>query len=174
MDQEIIIRSERPGDEKAIGKVNDLAFGQPNEGKLIEALRRKKEFVGSLSLVAEYKGEVIGHILFFPVNIRMEKGMRRLLSLAPLSVAPKYQGKGVGGKLILRGLKEARLQGFKSVVVLGHPDYYPRFGFTKATEWGIYCPFRAPDDTFMAIELTEGALDGVRGTVIFPPEYNED
>jgi len=174
MDQEIIIRYEQPGDEKAISKVNDLAFGQPNEGKLIEALRRRKEFVDRLSIVAEYKADIIGHILFFPVSIRMEKGTRKTLSLAPLAVVPKYQGKGIGGKLILRGLKEARVLGFKSVVVLGHSDYYPRFGFTKASEWGIYCPFRAPDDTFMAIELVEGGLEGIRGTVIFPPEYNED
>lgn len=174
MDQDIIIRSERVGDEAAIGRVNDLAFGQPNEGRLIEALRRHKNFIGGLSLVADYHGEIIGHILFFPVKIRTEAGMRRTLSLAPLSVMPRYQGRGIGGKLILRGLKEARALGYRSVVVLGHPDYYPRFGFTRASDWRIYCPLKAPDDAFMAIELTEGALEGIHGTVVFPEEYNED
>lgn len=175
MDLPIIYRSEISGDEAGISRVNDLAFGQPNEGRLIEALRTKKTFVQELSLVAELDGNIIGHILFFPVNVRLSDGsLKKILSLAPLSVLPKYQNRGIGGMLILKGLKKAKLLGFRGVVVLGHADYYPRFGFTRASEWGIYCPFHLPDGSFMAIELIDGQLEKIRGTVVFPPEYNED
>ncbi len=175
MDLNIIYRSEEPGDENGITRVNDLAFGQVNEGRMIEALRKKKTYVTDLSLVAVLDGSIIGHILFFPVHVRRADGsLKKVLSLAPLSVIPKYQNRGIGGILILKGLKKSKALGYRGVVVLGHADYYPRFGFTKASEWGIYCPFHVPDATFMAIELTEGALDNIRGTVVFPPEYNED
>jgi len=170
----IIYRGETAGDEEGIGRVNDLAFGQPNEGRLVTALRTKPEFKRELSLVAELDGSIIGHILFFPVQIRTVDDHFPGLSLAPLAIIPKYQNMGIGGTLILKGLKTARNLGYTAAFVLGHPDYYPRFGFTRASEWGIYCPFPAPDDAFMAIELTEGALEGIRGTVIFPEEYSED
>ncbi len=170
----IIYRSETPGDEEGISRVNDLAFGQPNEGRLVAALRAKPEYKRELSLVADTDGRIVGHILLYPIHVRTANDHVTSLSLAPLAVIPKYQNKGIGGTLILKGLKAAKMLGFTSVFVLGHPDYYPRFGFTRASEWGIYCPFQAPDDAFMAIELEEGTLDGVRGTVIFPEEYSED
>ena len=103
-----------------------------------------------------------------PGNARFET-----LALAPLAVAPAYQKKGIGGRLIGQGLAAAKELGFSSVIVLGHSGYYPRFGFQKASKWGIKCPFEVPDEVFMALELTPRALSGHAGTVQYPSEFYE-
>ena len=95
------------------------------------------------------------------------------LSLAPLSVLPVYQRKGVGKQLISEGLKQAKSMGFQSVIVLGHPDYYPKFGFKLAGSWNIKAPFAVPVNAFFALELTESGLHGVSGTVQYPREFND-
>ena len=170
----VIIRSEEAGDKTGIRRVNDLAFGQPVEGKLIDNLREKAGFLKELSIVAELDGEVVGHILFFPIHISDGEVFHLSLSLAPLAVIPDQQKKGIGLQLTEEGLKVARELDFSSVLVIGHPEYYPKAGFSKASGFGLQCPFPAPDEAFMAIELIEGAFNGVSGMALYPEEYSEE
>jgi len=168
------IRPETTGDLPGITKINDLAFGQKSEGKLVEKLRKTDEFITGLSLVAEIDGEVIGHILFYPIVIKSGGKEHRSLALAPMSVIPDFQNKGIGSKMVSDGLEKARGLGHRSVIVLGHAGYYPRFGFKPASKWGIKAPFEAPDEAFMAMELTPGELDDKSGIVVYPKEFLEE
>jgi putative acetyltransferase len=168
---DIIVRKETNCDCAAIKEVNDLAFGQKNEGELIDKLRKKAEFINELSLVAIYKDKIVGHIMFFPVSIMSEKNIFGTLSLGPMSVLPEYQNMGIGGNLIRAGLKKAKELGFGSVVVLGHPEYYPRFGFRKSCDWMIKEPFGVHEEVMMAIELEEGSLSFAGGMINYPDEY---
>jgi putative acetyltransferase len=168
---DIVIRKEAQQDHPHVRRVNDLAFGQPNEGAMVEQLRSNPRFIPELSLVALDGDVVAGHILFFPIDIITADDRKTSLSLAPLAVHPDRQGRGIGGRLVAEGLSVARRLGFDSVIVTGHPDYYPRFGFRPASEWGIRSPVEAPDEAFMALELTEGGLEGKAGVVEYPQEY---
>jgi len=168
---DITVRKETPDDFEVIKEVNNLAFGQKQEGELIENLRKKAEFITELSLVALNKKKIIGHILFFPITITTRNDVVLTLSLAPMSVLPEYQNKGIGGVLIQTGFVKARELGFESVVVLGHPEYYPRFGFRKASDWKIKEPFGVPDEVMMAIELNERSLEFGGGLIDYPKEY---
>ena len=167
------IRHETVNDYAGIKKINDLAFGQSVEGKLIDRLRKNPGYNEQLSIVAEIVGGIVGHILFFPIKISDGEQNYESLSLGPMAVVPKYQGRGIGGKLILHGLKVGRDLGYRSVVVLGHKDYYPKFGFRPASEWNIHAPFNVPDEAFMAIELVVDGLKGMKGTVVYPKEIVE-
>jgi predicted N-acetyltransferase YhbS len=169
----ILIRSETEEDYEEITRLHDMAFKQTNEGKLVENLRKTPRFISELSLVAEYEDKIVGHILLYPIKINTNKRKCDSLALAPMSVHPDYQNKGIGGKLIKKGLKKAKELGFRSVIVLGHSEYYPRFGFKAASKWGIYAPFDVPDDVFFGIELTENALQNCSGTVEYPKEFHE-
>lgn len=167
------IRQEKTSDFEGIKKVNDLAFGQENEGILVEMLRNNPDFKKQLSLVAEIDGKVVGHILFFPIWIDNGQRKHQSLALAPMSVLPSHQNQGIGGRLIVEGLKVAKTDGFKSVIVLGHEAYYPKFGFLPASQWGIKAPFDVPDNVFMAQELSINGLKGISGTVEYPREFDE-
>ena len=166
---DIKIRSELLRDYDEIDLVIFSAFKQYNEVKLVHELRKTKQYNTDLSLVATSNGQIIGHILFYPVKMSDYE----TLILAPLAVKPKYQRKGIGGKLIEEGLKQSREQGYGSVLVLGHPDYYPRFGFEKASKWGIRLSTNVPDVAFMAIQLRENSLLGKKGVVQLPHPYLE-
>jgi predicted N-acetyltransferase YhbS len=160
-------------DYVSISEVNDLAFSQKNEGRLILALRKTQEFIPELSLVAEVGGKVVGHILFYPIKIKNNDASYDSLCLAPMAVLSEYQRQRIGSQLVKEGLKRARDLGFKSVIVLGHAAYYPRFGFEPASRWGIRPPFEVPDDVFMALELVKDGLKDIHGAVEYPPEFNE-
>jgi len=134
-------------------------------------LRKTKKFNPGLSLVAEVQGRIVGHILFYPIEIRSEDKVFPSLALAPMAVLPEYQRQGIGSQLVEEGLKKARKLGFSSVIVLGHAAYYPRFGFEPAGKWGIQPPFEVPDDVFMALELVRDGLKDIQGTVEYPPEF---
>jgi putative acetyltransferase len=167
-----IIRPETPEDFEQITKVNDLAFDQPNEGRMLEALRKNKKFIPQLSLVAEIDLRVVGHILFFPLNIISGGKNFEVLSLAPMAFLPEYQQKGIGKKLVIEGLKKSKEMGYKAVVVLGHPTYYPKFGFEPASKWNIKPPIDdVPDEASMATELEEGFLKKKAGVIEYPEEY---
>ncbi len=168
-----IIRSETEEDYEEITKLHDIAFNQTNEGKLVEKLRKTPCFISELSLVAEHENRIIGHILFYPVKIDTGKRKYNSLALAPMSVYPDYQNKGIGSKLVEKGLTTAKKLGFKSAIVLGHSEYYPRFGFKRASKWGIYAPFDVPDDVFLVIELEKNGLQNCSGTVEYPEEFSE-
>jgi predicted N-acetyltransferase YhbS len=168
---DVKIRRETAGDHQNITVVNNLAFGQKNEGQLVMRLRKTKKFNPGLSLVAEVQGRIVGHILFYPIEIRSEDKVFPSLALAPMAVLPEYQRQGIGSQLVEEGLKKARKLGFSSVIVLGHAAYYPRFGFEPAGKWGIRPPFEVPDDVFMALELVRDGLKDIQGTVEYPPEF---
>lgn len=168
---ERLIRKETPADYEAIAFINDLAFGQPQEGKLVAALRQNERFVDELSLVCIENGTPAGHILFFPLFILSGDSRIETLSLGPMSVIPGYQNNGIGSALIINGLAVSYNLGYRSVVVLGHPGYYPRFGFRKAGMWGINAPFDTTDEALMAMELVTGSLGSEGGTVEYLKEY---
>jgi predicted N-acetyltransferase YhbS len=167
----VTIRKETYLDYDQISLVNDMAFNKKQEGELIVNLRKRPEFLQDLSLVAEFNDKIIGHILFFPVSILSDSDKIQTLALGPMSILPGFQNKGVGGDLIMAGLKVADETGFTSVLVLGHPRYYPKFGFKKASKWKIKAPFDAPDEAMMAVELKNGSLGFGGGTIDFPQEY---
>lgn len=166
------IRQEQKSDHRKVYEINKLVFNQENESMLIEKIRVGDSYVPELSLVAELDGEIIGHILFSKIKILGEAEYESL-ALGPMAVVPKHQKKGIGGKLLTTGLEIAKELGFESVIVVGHKDYYPRFGFEKASKWNIKCPFEVPDEAFMAIELVENSLKNKDGTVQYPKEFME-
>jgi putative acetyltransferase len=167
----MIVRSEKPEDIPAIRVVNERAFGGAAEADLVDALRRNGK--ATISLVAEDDGRVVGHILFSPVTI--ETGERELVGvgLAPMSVIPERQNQRIGSLLVEEGLRRCRENGHRFVVVLGHPGYYPRFGFVPASSFGIKSEYDVADEVFMVMELREGALCGCAGVVKYQPEFNE-
>jgi putative acetyltransferase len=169
----MIIRPEKTKDFTAIRKINELAFGQRGEADLIEALRKSDSFIPELSLVAVQKGEVIGHILFSLIVIKSKKQTLSALALAPMAIHPDFQNKGVGSKLIYQGLEDCKRLGHKIVVVIGHPEYYPRFGFLPARDKGLDVAFPVPDEAFMVLELVPGALDITQGEIIYPPAFQD-
>jgi len=169
----IIIRQELKEDLARIKEINDLSFEQEDESKLVDKLRQKDQFIPELSLVAETDETVAGHIFFYPVKISSPNQKHTTLSLGPMSVLPQHQKKGIGRKLIKEGLKRAKDLEFRSVIVVGHPEYYPKFGFTKASRWSIKVPFEVPDEVFMALEIVEGELKDKPGIIEYPAEFME-
>jgi putative acetyltransferase len=172
------VRLEQPGDEPGVRETNELAFGAPLEAGLVDALRQSAQAEASalqerfLSYIATLDGRVVGHILFTPVTLEPPVD-RRIAGLAPLAVRPEYQRSGIGGQLIRSGLEECRRSGYSAVVVLGHPEYYPRFGFVRADTFGLTCEFPSPPEAFMAMELEAGALSGISGLVRYLPQFTE-
>ena len=172
------IRQEEPKDYKTVSKIIETAFiGDPysdnREHILVEKLRLAKGFVPELSLVAMVNDELVGHILLTPIKIKNEYESIMSLALAPVSVKVGMQGQGVGGKLINVAHKKAKALGYKHVVLLGHENYYPRFGYELTSKYNIKLPFDAPEENCMVIALEENALDGVYGIVEYPKEFLE-
>jgi predicted N-acetyltransferase YhbS len=173
---EIKVRMEQKSDYDTIVSITDIAFktmpyADGNEHELVKNLHKSEDFIPELSLVAEHKGRVIGHIMFTKAGIIDKNLIHPCLTLAPVSVHPDFQNLGIGSKLIREGLRIAREMGFRSVNVLGHPAYYPRFGFRNAGEYGIKLPFDVPDGAFMCMELQERGLKGISGTVLYAKEF---
>jgi putative acetyltransferase len=166
----ITIRSEGPEDAAGIRALNERAFGQCTEADLVDALRRTCE--DRLSLVAEDPG-IVGHILFTPAIV--ESAGRRVvgMGLAPMAVIPERQRQGIGSALVTRGLSLLRDRGCSFVIVLGHPTYYPRFGFERASARGLTCQWPGvPDEAFMVLILDPNAMNGVSGVVQYRPEFD--
>lgn len=167
----IIIRPEQKEDIDAITEVNNAAFKGQGEAKLVEAIRASANFVPELSLVA-VADDVIGHILFSKIGIETSHGRVPTLGLAPMAVRPEFQGKGIGSELVREGLRMCGELGYEHVVVLGHPAFYPRFGFEPASKKGIEPPFPAADEAFMVLEIKPGSLNGKSGVVKYPPAFD--
>jgi putative acetyltransferase len=163
-----LIRPETSADYEAIGHVNRLAFGQDAEAWLVDALRDGGYL--RVSLVAEQAGQVVGHILFSDLPIVTEVGTVPALSLAPMAVLPEFQNRGIGSALVRRGLELCREQGHGIVVVVGHPHFYQRFGFSSKLAVQLDSPYSGRE-SFMAVELVPGALDGVAGQVQYPSPF---
>jgi putative acetyltransferase len=166
----MIIRPEAPPDAAAIRFVNEQAFGGSGEANAIAALRDRG--AATLSLVAVIDERVVGHIFFTPIEIVAPERTWPGLGLAPLAVLPDYQRRGIGSALLDAGLEECRRMGCERMIVLGHPDYYPRFGFERASLHNVRFEFEAPDDACMILALQPGALDGVSGVAKYQPEWN--
>ena len=167
----LTIRPEIPEGQASIHYVNQEAFGRNQEADLVDKLRKRG--VLTISLVAVDKTAVAGHIAFSPVDIASDKSSFGALTLAPIAVLPTHQNKGIGSQLITAGFKECRRLGYDIVVLAGHPNYYPRFGFVPAYAKGIECEFEVPDEAWMIKELRVGALAGRQGKVRFQPEFKD-
>jgi putative acetyltransferase len=165
------VRPEKSEDIPAIRIVNQRAFGGAAEADLVDALRGNGKTV--ISLVAEDDGLIVGHIFFSPVAIQSKGAGLTGVGLAPLAVIPERQNQGIGSMLVGHGLRRCREEGHPYVVVLGHPDYYPRFGFVPASRFGIKSEYDVADEVFMVMELREGALSGWAGVTKYQPEFNE-
>lgn len=165
----MIIREEIPGDADAVRVVNERAFGQPDEARIVDALRGVGD---AISLVAVTDDRVVGHILFTPVAIDDADPRLSAMGLAPMAVLPEFQRRGFGSALVNAGLDACRAAGCDLVVVLGHPEFYPRFGFVVAAHHGLTCEYPVPSEAFMAIELRPGGLAGARGLVRYRPEFS--
>lgn len=163
----LVIRIETPADIPSVRAVNEAAFATSAEAQLVDGLRTNGKF--ALSLVAEVDGAVVGHILFTDIVMEPAGPVDRMLGLAPMAVRPERQGRGIGSALVLRGLEDCRELGYRGVVVLGHPGYYPRFGFLPASRQGIACIYDAPDEAFMALALGDAGLP--RGQALYQPEF---
>jgi putative acetyltransferase len=165
----MLIRAEEKNDWFAVHAVNVAAFESPVEANLVDALREQARPV--VSLVAEHEGAIVGHIMFSPVEL---PGFpeRKIMGLAPMAVSPEYQRQGIGSTLVRAGLEQCRELGMGAVIVLGHADYYPRFGFSPAARFGIGCEYDVPPEVFMAIELAPGTLQGVSGKVQYHPAFS--
>jgi putative acetyltransferase len=168
---EVTIRPETAADRGAIWEVNERAFGRPNEADLVDALRASDAFLPELSLVAEHDGALVGHILFSRARVDADAG-DGLLVLGPIAVRPELQRRGIGGRLIREGLARAAADGHRGVVLIGHPEYYPRFGFLPARQSGLESPYPVSDEAFMALALRPGALEGTRGLIVFPEAFD--
>ena len=166
------IRPEIPADRRGVREVNAAAFGAPAEADLVDRLRATARPL--VSLVAEERdGGMVGHILFSPVTLDpAPPGAPLLMGLAPMCVAPDLQRGGVGTALVRAGLEECARIGAAGVVVLGHPTYYPRFGFVPASRFGLRCRYDAPDEAFMALELTPGAFAGGPATIHYDGAFD--
>ena len=165
----VTIRREQPMDFVATREVNLAAFPEPAEADLVEQLRANGK--ATISLVAIHSDRVVGHILFSPATVESSDGQVEVLALGPMAVAPELQGAGVGSLLVTTGLEQAKALGFACVVVLGHPSYYPRFGFRESSQFGITSEYEVPAKYFMVAELEEGGLDGITGVVRYQPEF---
>jgi putative acetyltransferase len=158
----VLVRTEEEKDSAAVHTLNASAFESPAEANLVDALRKQAHTV--VSLVAEDNKKVVGHIMFSPVSLSGHPGLK-IIGLAPMAFTPTHQNKGIGSALVRTGLEQCKALGFGAVVVLGHPGYYPRFGFSPSTRFGIGCEYEAPEEAFMAVELQPDYLRGKSGTI---------
>jgi len=165
----MLIRVEKSSDWAKVHAINAAAFESQSEADLVELLRERAQPV--VSLVAEDNGELVGHIMFSPVSLSGYPELK-LMGLAPMAVAPEQQRKGIGSALVRAGLEQCMQQGFMAAVVLGHPEFYPRFGFTPSSRFGITSDYDVPEEVFMVLELQRGALGGKTGKAKYNPAFN--
>ena len=166
----LTIRHEYPNDVSAIHRLNQLAFEGDTEANIVDALRANCDPL--LSLVAVSDEQIIGHILFSPATIETKEGIVTGMGLAPMAVHPEFQRQGVGTNLVEQGLDELRTQDIPFVIVLGHPDYYPRFGFELASRHDIRCQWEGvPDEAFMVLLLNEELGGRLAGTAYYREEF---
>ncbi len=177
MNDVFVIRQEKATDFSQVAEVIELAFRNMEENDhtehfLVERLRESDAYIPDLSLVAETtEGQIVGHIMLSKVKVQDGEKVFTALAVAPLSVLPEYQRMGIGGKLIREAHRRASELGYAVTVLLGHKDYYPRFGYKKASLFGIRFPFEAPDDYCMVAELKKNGLEDLRGMVCYPDAF---
>jgi putative acetyltransferase len=163
------IRAERPADVAVVFALNAAAFTTQAEAKLVDALRAQCH--DAISLVAEQGGDMVGHILFSPMRVETDPECS-VMGLAPMAVLPARQHQGIGSALVRAGFDACRQAGVGAVVVLGHPEFYPRFGFKPASVFHLACDYDVPDEVFLAIELQPGYLSGRAGRVHYAQAFD--
>ncbi len=170
----LLIRQENPQDYAAVYKIIKQAFvnvpySKQDEHELVTKLRKSTAFIPKLSLVALLNEKIVGHIMFTAANINSQPA----LLLAPLSVSPQLQKTGIGSKLVTTGHQIAKKLGYRIVVLFGHADYYPRFGYLPASSLGIKSKLIAPDENFLAAILTENPKEKFPGTLTYAKEFEQ-
>jgi putative acetyltransferase len=167
----LLIRKEQAGDKEQIYFVNDQAFERTDEAELVDKLRDQNKLL--ISLVAEINRRIVGHIAFTRVSVQTVEPLPPGAGLAPMAVLKEYQNQKIGSALVNEGLRQCQELGIEYVTVLGYPKYYPRFGFQKASPFGIYCQYEIPEDMFMIIELNKGALKSIANHIInYDPTFD--
>lgn len=164
------IRDELSSDIENIWEINTDAFGTEDEANIVNALRSSG--CTYISLVAETEDKVVGYILFTPVELSGNQNNLKMAGLAPMAVSSQYQNKGIGSKLVKAGLDRCKSLGYDAVVVLGHPNYYPKFGFIPSVKFGIKSEYEVPDDVFMILELVQGSLKNHKGIIKYHEAFN--
>ena len=168
----IEIREEKKEDYDAVQTVNDRAFGTPEEGRIVNKLR--KICPGTLSLVAVSDEKIVGHIFFSPVMIDHQDTQVVGMGLAPMAVLPEFQNQGIGSSLVKEGLKRIKKTECPFIIVVGHIQYYPRFGFERGSKYGLRCQWDdVPDEAFMALILNISGMSGVSGVARYRDEFDE-
>lgn len=165
-----VVRDETPDDRDAVDALHRDAFGGDAEAELLGRLRESGD--ASVSLVAVAEGAIAGHLACSPVALEPPLDSR-VAALAPMAVTPALQGRGIGTRLVDAGLERCRELGFAAVVVLGHADYYPRFGFVPADEFGLRSTWEVPREAFMVTEFRPGTIDGAERTVHYAAAFDE-
>ena len=165
-DAVIAIREERPDDVAVIRRINQHAFGQDDEANIVEALRANNGVL--LSLVATRDGEVVGHLMFSVATIGDVIGA----ALGPMAIHPHHQRQGIGSQLVEAGIHTLKGAGCPFIVVVGHPEFYPRFGFKPASAYGLQCEWNVPDDVFMVLMLDSARTSSLSGAVKYRGEFS--
>lgn len=165
----MIIRQETELDFDQIMEVNSLAFDRESEAHLVNQLR--EEAYPFISLVAEGEDGIYGHIAFSPCTLDTAPEIN-IVGLAPMSVLPDFQHSGIGSALIEAGIQRCKDHDIDAIIVLGHSDYYPKFGFRPASYYGLSCEYDVPSELFMVLELRHGALNHLSGTIQYHPAFN--
>lgn len=164
----MLIRADERNDWPAVHALNASAFETPAEANLVDALRNRVQPL--VSLVAVNAGSVVGHILFSPVTLSGHASLN-IMGLAPMAVAPSRQRRGIGSALVHAGLERCKAMGVGAIVVLGHHEYYPRFGFVPYVRFSINYEYEVPEEAFMVFELRPGFLRGVAGAIHYHAEF---
>jgi len=167
----ITIREEQPRDIKTIRNLNKRAFGQTQEADLVDKLRQNCEDL--LSLVALMQNQVVGHILFTPIMVESEDNIVKGMALAPMAVLPEYQRQGIGSELIRTGIEKLKMRQCPFIIVLGHAEYYPRFGFEPASRYGVRSEWEVPDEAFMILVIGAFEMQGGVALARYRPEFAE-
>ncbi len=166
------IRKEQPEDIEKISKINSEAFETKTEANLVNTLRSSG--IQYISLVYEENDEIIGHIFFTPVELEGDNSDIRIMGLGPMAVTPKYQNKDIGSTLAKAGIELCKSEGIDAIVVLGHPNYYPKFGFEPSVKYGIKSEYEIPDEVFMVLELKNNALIDKQGAIKYNEAFNTE
>lgn len=164
------IRPELPEDHDGVRAINASAFESNAEASLVDTLRVEANPI--VSLVAKLDGQIVGHILFSPATLAGHPGIS-IMGLAPMAVAPEHQRKGIGSALVIAGIEACKQLEIMALIVLGHPKYYPKFGFVPSTQYEIISEYKVPEDVFMVCEIEQNALDGVSGTVSYHSAFGD-